>query len=586
MAKQTLEEILKNYRQAKDRELISRAFEFAELAHQGQKRFSGEDYIIHPARTALILSHLKLDSKTIAAGLLHDVLDDTKVAPEELEKEFGKEISFLVKGVSRLGKLRLSKQDLEIGPIEKKIKKPVDMEIENLRRMVFAMAEDIRVIIIKLADRVHNMETLQFIPEEKQKRFALETMEIFAPLANRLGIKTLKTKLENQAFPYLYPKEYVWLRDQVKDKHEQGRKYLEKTKAILEKILKKEGVDFVKIQGRLKSYFSLYHKLSRHEMNLDSIYDLIALRIIVPDIKSCYEILGTIHKYWQPLPGKIKDYIAFPKPNSYQSLHTTVFCEQGRIVEIQIRTPQMHETAERGICAHWAQKEGVDLKRWKESFAWVRELADWQKENPAGPQYLEELKIDFFKNRILVFTPKGDVIDLPESACPIDFAYAVHSEIGNHAVSAKINNKIAPLSSQLKNGDLVEILLDKNRKPSRDWLRFVKTNLAKSHIKKQTEFRLFKDLKERFFSKKPAKTLLPESVAPTAKIVSKKPTVVIGGKTQMVFFLAKCCKPKPGQEIIAHLTKDKGAAIHLQNCRDLKRLKNRFPEKILEAKWQ
>jgi GTP pyrophosphokinase len=587
MPKQTLEEILKHYPLVKDRELISRAFEFAKSAHQGQKRFSGEDYIIHPTRTALILSHLKLDARTIAAGLLHDVLDDTIITPEEMEKEFGKEITFLVKSVSRLGKLRLSKQNLEIGPIEKRLKKPIDMEIENLRRMFFAMAEDIRVIIIKLADRVHNMETLRFIPEEKQKRFALETMEIFAPLANRLGIKTLKTKLENQAFPYLYPKEYVWLRDQVKEKHEEGRKYLEKTKAILEKILKKEKINFVKIQGRLKSYYSLYRKLLRHEMNLDTIHDLLAIRIVVPDIKSCYETLGVIHKYWQPIPGKIKDYIAFPKPNGYQSLHTTVFCEQGKIVEIQIRTPEMHETAEHGVCAHWAKKEGIDLRRWKESFAWVRELADWQKDNPAGSQYLEELKIDFFKNRILLFTPKGDVIDLPENATPIDFAYAIHSEIGNHAVGTKINGRIAPLSSQLKNGDVVEILLDKNRKPSRDWLKFAKTNLAKSHIKKQTEFNVFVSLKEKFFPKWQAKPSARETLRPTLfKPIPKKQTVIIGGKTEVAFFLAKCCKPKPNEEISAYLTKNKGAAIHLQNCQNLKRLKSRFPEKILEARWQ
>jgi len=577
--KPTLDKILEKYH-GQDKKLILEAFNFAKNAHEGQKRLSGEDYIFHPLRASLILSHLNVDASSIIACLLHDVIDDTKVSPQEIEDKFGEEISFLVKGVSKLGKIRLPKQNLEIGPIEKQ----TGPDTENLRRMFFAMAEDIRVIIIKLADRAHNMETLKFIPEEKQQRVALETMEIFAPIASRLGIYTMKTKLENLAFSYLYPKEYQWLTENVKERHLKAKKYLGKVQANLEKHLNKEGVIFIKIQSRLKSYFSLYKKLLRYEMDFDRVYDLVAIRIIVQDIKSCYETLGAIHKFWKPIPGRIKDYIAFPKPNGYQSLHTTVFCDLGKIIEIQIRTEEMHEVAERGICAHWATKEGINLKKRGQRFTWVKQLAEWQKQNPDKEEFLNGLKIDFFKNRIFTLTPMGDVIDLPESACPVDFAYAVHSEVGNHCIGAKVNGKIVSLSSQLKNGNVVEILTDKNKKPSRDWLKFVKTNLARSHVKKQTQFNIFIELKERFF---------PENKFP--KVSSKKPVqkkpesagiIVIGGKTGIAYFLAKCCQPKKGEEIAAYLTQTKGASIHLQNCQNLKRLKSRSPEKILEAKWR
>lgn len=579
---QTLDKIIEKYN-GKDKKLILEAFYFAKAAHQGQKRFSGEDYIVHPLRAALILSHLNVDANSIAACLLHDVIDDTEVSSQKLEEKFGEEISFLVKGVSRLGKIRLPKQNLEIGPIEKRNEKPISSESENLRRMFFAMAEDIRVIIIKLADRAHNMETLEFIPKDKQKRVALETLEIFAPIASRLGIQTIKTKLENLAFPYLYPKEYQWLTENVRERHLEAKKYLEKAKSFLEKSLKEEGVDFVRIQSRLKSYFSLYQKLLRYEMNFDRVCDLVALRVIVKDVKACYEVLGTIHKIWRPLPGRIKDYIAFPKSNGYQSLHTTVFCQEGKIIEVQIRSEEMHETAERGICAHWATKEGVDLKKRGEKFSWIKELANWQKENPAGEEYLNDLKIDFFKNRIFILTPKGDIIDLPEGACPIDFAYAVHTEIGNHCVGAKVNGKIISLSNRLRNGDVVEILIDKNRKPSRDWLKFVKTGMARSHIRKQTQFNLFTELKQRFFPENRFAKIVKEGPVNQKK---ERSTVIIGGKTRVAYFLAKCCKPKAGEEIIAYLTKTKGASVHLQSCQDLKRLKSRTPEKIIEAKWQ
>ncbi len=588
MSPQTLNEIVKNY-PGKDEKLILEAFEFARVAHGDQKRFSGEDYIIHPLRTALILSHLKLDAETIVAGLLHDVIDDTKVSPQELEKKFGKEVALLVYGVSRLGKLRLPKQNLEVEPIGKRDQKSTNLETENLRRMFFAMAEDIRVILIKLADRTHNMETLEFIPKEKQKRVALETMEIYVPLAGRLGISSVKTKLENLAFPYLYPKEYQWLRDNVEKRHEEARKYIDRARENLKKNLIKEEIEVIEVKARLKSYFSLYRKLLEYDLDFDRIYDLAALRVVVKDVKTCYEVLGAIHKYWRPLPGRIKDYIAFPKANAYQSLHTTVICEE-KIIEVQIRTPEMHEVAEHGICAHWAQKEGIDLVRRGKQFAWIQQLAGWQKENKDAKDFLEGLKIDFFKDRLFVFTPRGDIIDLPEGACPVDFAYAVHSEIGHHCVGAKINHKIVSLSTPLNMGDVVEIVVDKNKRPSRDWLRFVKTGIARSHIKRQTDINFFQglqELKKRFFpfkqTEKPVEKEASHQVKAT--LIKKETVPVIGGKTGIAFFLAKCCRPKPDQEIVAYLTKTKGASIHLQTCQNLKRLKGRFPEKILEAKW-
>lgn len=566
--------------------LIERAFEFAKFAHLGQKRFSGEDYIHHPLGVAEILNEMGLDPATIAAGLLHDLPDDTSISLEEIEKKFGKEISFLVRGVSKLGKLRYPKEKLDIAPIDQRAKKPVDLRVENLRRMFFAMAEDIRVILIKLADRLDNMKTLDFVPKEKQKRIALETLEIFAPLANRLGMGEIKGKLEDLAFPYLYPREFKWLIKKVKDKYETRKKYLKKVKPVLNKILAKEKIKPIDINLRAKHYFSLYQKLLRYEMDLEKIYDLVALRIIVQDIETCYKTLGTIHKYWKPLPGRIKDYIALPKPNGYQSLHTTVFCLDGKITEIQIRTPKMHQEAEYGICAHWARKEGVNFKTQRKKFAWVRQLREWQKEVSDSKEFLDSLKLDFFKNRIFVFTPKGDVIDLPEEATPIDFAYAVHTEIGNHCAGAKVNGKMVSLSDCLKNGDMVEIITNKSKHPSRAWLEFVKTSLARSQIKKYFK----QELKIEKTAEK--KTLVPikekkEIGFSKIQIKTRKKSnlVSLAGKTGILINFAKCCFPQPLDKIAAFITKNRGASIHKINCENLKKVQKKWPQKIIEAQW-
>ena len=587
MSNSLIQQIIKS---SSDPDLIERAFNFAATAHQGQKRASGEDYIRHPIRVAEILSKMNLGPKTVAAGLLHDVPDDTQRTLEDIGKEFGEEVSFLVNGVSKLGKLRYPKQDLPIESIEKRIVEPIDLRAENLRKMFLAMAEDLRVILIKLADRLHNMETLGSLPPEKQKRIALETLEIFAPLADRLGIGEIKIKLEDLAFPHLYPKEYEWLMENVKEKYEKREKYLKRVKPLLIKTLKKEGIKPIDVHSRPKHYWSLYQKLLKHETNFEKIYDLVALRVIVDDIKTCYEALGIIHKFWKPLPGRIKDYIAFPKPNGYQALHTTCFCLDGKITEIQVKTKEMHEEAEYGIAAHWAAKEGINLKTQGKRFAWVQQLKDWQGKTLETEEFLEGLRVDFFKKRIFVFTPRGDVIDLPEGATSIDFAYAVHTDIGNRCAAAKASGKIIPLSQPLKNGDVVKIIVDKNKKPSQDWLKFVKTNFARSKIKnyfkKEGQPKGLRGFLGETIKSIPILPKLRPHL-PLKKTEKKKKVIVsLAGETGLQIYLAKCCSPQPGDQIKAYITKGQGASIHRADCENLIEAQKKWPQRIIEAAWQ
>jgi len=463
-----------------DIELITDAFEFAKEAHFEQKRMSGEDYIIHPFETAKTLAHLQLDAKTIAAGLLHDVCEDNESITEKtIRKKFGEEIAFLVAGVTKLGKLKYQ---------------GAERQVESLRKMFLAMAKDIRVILIRIADRLHNMKTLQHVPEAKQKRIAMETLEIYAPLANRLGMGEFKGALEDLAFRYAYPKDYAKVMELTKEKSEKKEKELAKIKYALQQTLEENGIKNIKIDSRVKHTYSLFKKMKRADidMNLNKIYDFIALRIITENIEDCYKILGTIHKMWRPLPGRIKDFIAVPKPNGYQSLHTTVIAVNKEITEIQIRTQKMHEEAEHGIAAHWAYSESGKPKKGVQvnpRLAWVNQLVEWQKSVPKNngkkdtKEYLEALRIDFFKDRVFCFTPMGEIIDLPEGATAIDFSFAVHSEIGSEAVGAIIDGKFASLDTVLQNGNIVEIQTQKNKKPSMGWLKHTKTSLAKKHIK-------------------------------------------------------------------------------------------------------
>lgn len=467
--------LVASYDPQADFDRIRYAYAFADEAHGEQRRASGERYIVHPLATAIKLAQMRLPPDMVIAGLLHDVPEDTTRTLEEIEAEFGADVAGIVGGITKLGKIKY---------------RGVERYIENLRKMFLAMAEDARVVIVKFADRLHNLQTLDAIPPEKRQRIALESLEIFAPIANRLGMGEMKGELEDAAFKHALPKEYAWTKS-IAD-HEVGSHegYIERVMGLLRDMLAEAQMPAAEVHGRMKHLYSLYLKLLKNDRNLARIYDIVALRVIVPSIADCYAALGVIHGRWTPLKGRIKDYIAQPKPNGYRSLHTTVFCEDGEIVEFQIRTPEMHDHAEFGVAAHWSYDEGKKPASGHASIPhipWMSQLAEIQKDIPDQKQYLkhlEEIKIDVFKNRIFVFTPKGDVIDLPEESTPIDLAYAIHTDIGNTCVAAKINDQLQPLSTPLRSGDMVEIVTDKGRKgPSADWVDFAKTRLAKSKIR-------------------------------------------------------------------------------------------------------
>ncbi|MDP4010311.1 MAG: bifunctional (p)ppGpp synthetase/guanosine-3',5'-bis(diphosphate) 3'-pyrophosphohydrolase [Candidatus Spechtbacteria bacterium] len=626
-AKQKTTEIgieeIKNFFSAKeDKDLIQRAFDKANSAHEGQKRESGDPYIIHPLYAARTLAEMKMDAQTIAAALLHDVVDDTPVTLEEIEKEFGKTVSFLVAGVSKLGKLKY---------------RGAERHAENLRKMIVAMAQDVRVILIKFADRLHNMNTLDALPQHKRERIALETLEIYAPIAIRLGVADLGKKLEDLAFPYMYPEEYAYIKKESKQRLLKAEEYLDRLRPKLKRELGKENIKPKKIEMRSKHYYSLWLKLKRNNNNWDQIMDLMAVRIIVDSVEECYKTLGVIHKLWRPVPGKIKDYIALPKPNGYQSLHTTVFCLDGRRTEFQIRTPEMHENAEYGIAAHWKYKtnEKGSKKNLNKTYGWVRQLQEWKKDTSPSDEFLDNLKIDVFSDRIFVFTPAGDVIDLPAGATPIDFAYNIHSNVGDKCSAAIRNGKMVSLASELHNGDVVEIITSKNKTPSQAWLQFAKTRGARAHIKKwfdkqnreqhmeaglniineeleSIEGKNWNTLREatrrRTLEKfsmhndeslfaavgrgdisvaRVINNLLEESLPQKApKRHEDKPSVKsvsIAGIGGLKMRMAQCCNPAYPDNIVAYITVGKGASIHKVRCPGLHKKKR--TEKILPAYW-
>jgi GTP pyrophosphokinase len=458
--------------------LIRRACAFAEEAHREQKRLTGEPYLIHPLATAIKLAHMQLGAAVVAAGLLHDTIEDTVLPPQEvrdrMEREFGKDITSIVERVTKLGKLQY---------------RGMERYVENLRKMFMAMATDARAIFVKFADRVHNLETLGVVPEAKRLRIAREALDLYAPIAGRLGMGQIRGELEDLSFKYVHPEEYAWVSSLVEGQLQTKQKYINEIIKIVEKDLATARIPVMNLSGRAKHLYSLYRKLQAHDRDISRIYDVIALRIQVPTVGDCYAALGVIHGRWKPLKGRIKDYIAQPKPNGYQSLHTTIFCEEGQIVEIQIRTPEMHQAAEFGIAAHWQYTEAGKLSKKPQTkeLAWMEEFAHIQQEITDHKKFLENLelyKFDVFQNRIFVFTPTGDVIDLPEAATPVDFAYAIHTDIGDKCTAARVNNEMVSLDKPLKSGDMVEIVIDKNRKtPNQDWLKFVKTHSARDKIR-------------------------------------------------------------------------------------------------------
>lgn len=477
-AEQTIKALLekiRGYMPDADLELIQLAYDFAREAHEGQYRKSGEPYLNHPLAAAHRLADMRIDPTIICACLLHDVPEDTESTLDEVEKNFGSEIAGLVRGITKLGKLKY---------------RGVERYLENLRKMFVAMAEDVRVMIIKFADRIHNLETLESLPPQKQYRIALESLEVYAPIANRLGMGEVKGELEDLAFRYVYPKEYERVK-KLRNERLQGKKELfTQLQADVLKELEQANVEVQALYGRQKRLYSFYKKLLRNKGEAGHIHDLFAIRIVVPSVADCYAALGVLHKIWRPMKGRIKDYISQPKPNGYQSLHTTVFTPEGDTVEFQIRTREMHEEAEFGIAAHWHYDEhGAALP--KRELKWVQELASIQRELLTKLSDLEAIKVDFLQDRIFVFTPKGDVIDLPEQATPIDFAYHIHTDIGNQCNGAVVNDRFVSLDTPLHNGDIVEIVVDKNRKgPNPDWLNIVKTHTARNHIKAQQKSRV------------------------------------------------------------------------------------------------
>ena len=620
-----LQMIYDNYT-GEDRELLVRAYHYAEQAHSGQKRASGEAYFIHPCAVAQILIELGLDSATVAAAFLHDVIEDTPVTEEDIRRDFGDEVLLLVSGVTKLDKIVFKSREEE--------------EAENFRKIFVAMAKDIRVIIIKLADRLHNMRSLNFLSKERQIKMAQETLDIYTPLAGRLGISQIKCELEDLCLKYLEPEAYEYLVENIHQKLYERHNFVDFVVKEIKNILEESKIQG-EVFGRPKHFYSIYKKMKTQNKTLDQIYDLTAVRVIVNTVDECYEVFGKIHKRWKPIPGRIKDYIATPKANMYQSLHTTVVTNFGQPFEIQIRTFEMHRTAEFGIAAHWKYKEKkTEDTSFTERLSWIREVLDWEGGLKDSKEFMQSLKTELYSNELLVFTPKGKVISLPKDATPIDFAYAIHSEVGNRCTGARVNSKIVPLDSTLQTGDVVEILTSTNSKgPSWDWLKIVKSSSARAKIKqffkremKEENVKLGKSmleaeakhrgyalsdiLTEESFAKVAEKFSfssqdemfasvgygaitvnqvlfrlidfyrkeVPKPVIYRGETPSDSSGVIVKGMSGLLTRFAGCCNPVPGDEIVGFVSRGRGVVIHRADCPNIKTLEVE-KGRILPAEW-
>ena len=544
-----------------------------------KENFKEEDFAFqHGLRIGLMLKKMGGKETIIISGILHEISEESR---KKIKKEFKEDIPFLIKKIKQLDALRYRSNKIKIIPIQKRQKQKIllNSQSENLRKMFFVITKDIRAIFIKLADRLDIMRNLKQFSEEHQKRMALESIEIFAPLAYGIGMGEMKGELEDLAFPYLYPKEFNWIVEKVRERYTKKEKYLKRVKSYLIKILNNENISFIDIHKRVKHYFSLYEKLLRHDMDFSKIYDLVAIRIIVPNVEDCYKTLGIIHKIWKPLPGRIKDYIASPKKNGYKALHTTVFCLDNKITEFQIKTQQMYKEAEYGIAAHLAYKEKISPKTYKNRFSWTDELKLLTERIKNSENLSEYLDFTLFKHKIFVFTPKGEVIGLPKGSCAIDFAFAIHTDIGTHCKEVKINKKMSKLSRPLKNGDLVEIITNKNETVASDWLKFVKTKVAQEKIKKIKK--IFSE--PRFPIKK--RLAIFKKLNPFKKKL-KVNKIYLGKETGFSINLAKCCSPKPGDEIKGFISKIKGVSIHKIDCENFKKLQKKWPQKVIDASWR
>ncbi len=627
---ETLLEGLPNHLSRDDRELIKRAYELAEVAHEGQTRASGEPYVQHCLAVAQILAELGMDGPTIAAGLLHDTVEDSIISVEDLRRDFGDEVAKLVNGVTKLeeiGKLsQMGRRELQ------------DKEAESLRKMFLAMVDDVRVVLIKLADRLHNMRTLGALPPERQRRFAQETLEIYAPLANRLGIWRMKWELEDLGFRYLAPSKYREIAALIDERRADRERYIARIVEILQRKLQEEGIK-AEVTGRPKHIYSIYKKMERKGLPFDKIYDVRGVRIIVDTVKDCYAALGIVHSLWRPIPGEFDDFIATPKDNMYQSLHTSVVTDDGKTLEVQIRTQDMHRTAELGIAAHWRYKEGAKRDPvFEAKIAWLRSLMEWRQEVTDAQEFVNALKSDVFQDRVYTFTPKGDIIDLPVGSTPIDFAYHIHTEIGHRCRGAKVNDRIVPLNYQLKNGDRVEILTCKRGGPSRDWLNphlgYVKTSRARQKIRqwfkrqdraqniaqgrevverelrqlgvegwdceRVAELFKFEDVDD-FLAKVGYGDINAQQIAikvleaeraeeeeekaePSPPVLSAE-GISVKGVGNLLTRLARCCNPLPGDEIIGYITRGRGVTIHRVDCPNALYLMEKDKSRLIEVAW-
>jgi GTP pyrophosphokinase len=622
-------EIVRVNRPSDDLDIIRRAYDYSLRYHSGQQRASGEPFLVHPLEVAILLAEMRLDTTAIAAGLLHDSVEDTSITTEEIQEKFGEQVAHIVEGVTKISKIEFASRE--------------EAQAENVRKMMLAMVDDIRVVLIKLADRLHNMRTLKHLSPDRQVKIAKETLEIYAPLAHRLGMGKVRGELEDLAFPYVDPVGFKLVYDQVEALRKDGERALSQMADTIRLKLKEAKINVVRVDFRIKRMYSIYQKVVKQKITVDQMYDLLALRIITYSVNDCYAVLGIIHNAWRPVPGRIKDFIAMPRPNLYQSLHTTVIAEDGHPFEVQIRTEEMHKMAEEGIAAHWKYKDGPISARDEQRLAWLRQVVEWQREMADPSEFLSTLKIDLYPEEVYTFTPKGKVVILPREATPIDFAYTVHTEVGHTCVGAKVNGRIVPLRSKLRSGDIVEIMTQAGHNPSRDWLSIVRSSRARQKIKhwlnihqreraieigrkliekEARKYRIaLKEIKDpellkaaleygvakvddlmagigygKYSARSVLAKVLPGSnlqpgeeqqgVASAVKRAfgSDSAALTVRGTDDLLVYRARCCNPIRGEEIVGYVTRGKGVAVHSITCSNVQNLMYE-PERRLAVEW-